>query len=126
MLDFESLSAGAPVPTVEPSDVKRVWEFTSEMPGRLGQAPGAVGWDIDLIAGQCSEGADPIAVFFRTALLRPLLDDGSLEGWREGERIHEVVFRMLATFPMPDGIQGFRLEGFVEALRTMQKSPEDL
>src|SRR5438105_3094090 len=76
MLDFESLSSGKPVPAVDVSDMKRVWELTSAAPRPEGAAPGSIGWDIRLIAGQCSQGADPLAVFFRVALLRPLVESG--------------------------------------------------
>ena len=33
MLDFESLTSGAPVPPVNPDDVKRVWRFIWEAVG---------------------------------------------------------------------------------------------
>ena len=117
MLDFESLSSGKPVPAVEASDVKRVWELTSEAARHQGATPGSVGFDKRLVASQCSEGADPLAVFFRVALLRPLVESGLLDNWRDGDRPHDVVFQTLATFPLPDGIQNFRTDEFARALR---------
>jgi hypothetical protein len=70
-----------------------------------------------LIAGQCRLGADPLAIFFRVALLRPLLESGLLDEWRDGDRPHDVVFQTLATFPLPEGIQNFRADEFADALR---------
>jgi len=117
MLDFESLLSGKPVPAVDASDMKRVWELTSEAPRPEGAAPGSVSWDMRLIAGQCRLGAGPLAIFFRVALLRPLLESGLLDEWRDGDRPHDVVFQTLATFPLPEGIQNFRADEFADALR---------
>jgi hypothetical protein len=117
MLNFESLSSGKPVPAVEASDMKRVWELTSEASRPEGVPPGSVGWGAHLIAAQCSQGADPLAVFFRVALLRPLLKSGLLDEWRDGDCPGDVVFQTLATFPLPEGIQSFRADEFADALR---------
>ena len=117
MLDFKSLSSGAPIPPVNASDLKRVWALTSEEPRRESAAGGSVGWDVRLIADQCSQRADPLAVFFRAALLGPLLEGGLLDEWRKGDRPADVVFQILATFPLPNGIQGFRPDEFADALR---------
>ena len=117
MLDFESLLSGKPVPAVDASDMKHVWQLFSEAPRPEGAAPGSVSWDVRLIAGQCSQGADPLAVFFRVALLRPLLESGSLGDWCDGDRPDDFVFQALATFPLPQGIQGFRPDEFADALR---------
>ena len=117
MLDFESLLSGKPVPPVNVSDMKRVWELTSEAPHGKSAAHASVGWDVRVIAGRCSQAADPLAVFFRVALLRPLLESGLLEEWRDGERPHYLVFQTLATFPLPEGFQQFRPDEFIDTLR---------
>jgi hypothetical protein len=117
MLDFESLLSGKPIPAVDARDMKRVWELTSEAPRPEGAAPGSLSWNIRLIAGECSQGSDPLAVFSRLALLRPLLASRLLDEYRSGDRTHDVVFQTLATFALPEGIQTFRPEEFVDALR---------
>src|SRR4051812_48623335 len=117
MLDFESITSGKPVPAVDTSDLKRVWQFISEAPRPEGAATGTVSWDISLVAGQCSQGADALAIFVRLALLGSLLDGGLLDEWREGDRPYDVVFRALATFPLPEGMQNFRADEFENALR---------
>jgi hypothetical protein len=86
----------------------------------IGSGPGTVGFEIALIAQQCGEGADPVAVFFRTALLQSLLQTGLLDVWRDGDRLYDVVFEAIAAFPLPHGLQGFRPEDFGEALRKNQ------
>lgn len=117
MLNFESLLSGNPVRAVDADDMKRVWEFTSEGGPPKGATLGHVAFDIRLVASQCSEGADPLAVFFRAALLNPLLDGGLLKDWCDGGRPYDVVFQTLAMFPLPEGIQSFRPEEFIEALK---------
>src|SRR5215831_13733089 len=117
MLDFESLSSGKPVPPVDASDMRRVWELTSQAPHGETGAQGSLSWDVRLITGQCSESADPLAVFFRAALLRPLLESGLLDAWRDGDRPDDLVFQTLATFRLPEGIQGCRPDEFIDALR---------
>jgi hypothetical protein len=61
MLDFESITSGKPIPAVDTSDLKRVWQLISEAPRAKGAATGTVSWDISLVAGQCSQGADALA-----------------------------------------------------------------
>jgi hypothetical protein len=91
--------------------------LTSEAFRGMSGASGSVGWDIKLIAGQCSQDADAIAVLARVVLLRAVLQSGLIEEWRNGDRPHDVVFETLATFPLPGGIQSFRPEEFTDALR---------
>lgn len=117
MLDLDSMSAGTPIPSVDVTDLKRVWEFTSQNPQPDGASACSAGWDLRLIEDQCSQGADPVAVFFRVALLGPLNQSGSLDNWRDGDRPFDIVFKTLAEYPLPDGVQGFRVDAFVEALR---------
>ncbi len=117
MLDFESLSSGKPVPAVDAGDMKRVYELISGAPRSKSAAPGAVGWDTSLIANQCSQGAEPVVVFFRVAILKSLFDSGSLDEWRDRDRPSDVMFQTMATFPLPNGIQSFRPDEFASALR---------
>lgn len=120
-MDFKSLMAGGPVPVVGADDVRRVWEFITKTNPRMGAAAGAVGIDIRLIAQQCGEGADPVAVWARVALLQTLLQSGLLDDWRDGDRPYDVIFEAMAAFPLPDGVRRFRPEDFVEALRKPRK-----
>jgi hypothetical protein len=117
MLDFEALSSGKEVPAVDAVDMKRVWELVSDVPCDNNAATGSIGLDVRLIAGRCSHGADPLAVFFRVALLRPLLQSGSLDEWCDGDHPSDVVFQTLASFPLPEGVQNFRPNEFIHALR---------
>ena len=117
MLDSNALLSGKPIPAVDPSDMRRIWELISEAPPPESAGVGVRGWNANLIADQCSQGADPLAVFYRAALLKPLLESGLLDNWRDGDSPHDVVFQALAAFPLPEGIQGFRPDEFIDALK---------
>jgi len=41
-----------------------------------------------------------------------------LDECRDGDRPYDVVFQVLAIFPLPDGIQSFRPDEFADSLRT--------
>src|SRR5262245_60636087 len=123
MLDFESLTSGAPVPPVNPDDVKHVWRFiweaVSGRPATEGEASApAIGFDAGLIAQQCSSGTDVFDAFFRTALLQQLLRQGMLDDWREGDELRDAVFGAAATFPLQNGIESFDPQTFIERLRS--------
>jgi hypothetical protein len=116
MLDFESLHLGKSVPAVDMSDTKCVWGLISELPKPETEPSGPVAWDIRLVRERCSQGADPVAVWARVALLRMLLGTELLDKWRDADRPHDIVFETLARFPLPEGIQNFRPDEFVNAL----------
>jgi hypothetical protein len=120
MLDLESLMSGAPVPAVGADAVRRAWEFMTfvkDASPPTGAAAGGIGLDINVIARECGEGVDPIAVWARAALLQTLLQSGVLDDWRAGNRPYDVVFEAIAKFPLPGGLQRFRPEEFAETLR---------
>ena len=115
MFDFESGSF--PVPAVNKSDMKRVWEWElTFVPLPETQSSGCVSFDIRLIREQCSQGSHPLAVWVRVSLLRLLLGTGLLDKWRDADRPHDIVFETLARFPLPEGIQNFRPDEFADAL----------
>jgi hypothetical protein len=45
-----------------------------------------------------------------------LLGTELLDTWRDADRPHDIVFETLARFPLPEGIQNFRPDEFVNAL----------
>jgi len=92
--------AGEPVPTVDPEDVKAVWElfsdFEREHPGR----PGAVG--IEIFKRACSPGADIQAIIYRTQMMWVVqhASPEALAPWTKDERLDDAVFRAIAETPM--------------------------
>lgn len=117
MLTLQSLSSGLPLPPVDPTDMRRVWELWSNVLERQTESSGGVGLDVRFIREQCSQGADPVAVWARVALLGTLLGTGLLDNWRDGDQPNGIVFETLARFPVPEGIQNFRPEEFLASLR---------
>ena len=77
-----------------------------------------MGISASLISGQYGPGADVNAIFFRAALLQHLFQSGLLNDWREGNEPSAVVFQLVATFPMEQGIQGFDPGEFIKRLRS--------
>jgi hypothetical protein len=92
--------AGEAVSTVDPKDVKAVWELSSdferEHPGR----PGAVG--IELFKGVCSPGADIPAITYRTQMMWVVqhASPEALAPWTKDNQLTDAVFRAIATVPM--------------------------
>jgi len=92
--------AGEPVPTVDPEDVKAVWElfsdFEREHPGR----PGAVG--IEIFKRACSPGADIQAIIYRTQMMWVVrhASPEALAPWTKDDRLDDAVFRAIAETPM--------------------------
>jgi hypothetical protein len=123
VLNVESLASGVPVPPVNPDDIKRLWRFISGAADKRQHIEGeasapTMAFDEGLIAQQCSSGADVFAVFFRTALLQPLLRQGILNDWLEGNELRDTVFGAAATFPLQNGVESFDPNAFVERLRS--------
>ena len=92
--------AGEPVSTVDPKDVKAVWElsidFEREHPGR----PGAVG--IEIFKAACSPGANIQAIIHRTQMLWVVQHASreALAPWTKDDQLADEVFRAIATVPM--------------------------
>ena len=119
MANLKTLNSKAPVPPVNPEDLKRVWVLFLESRKQAPAASaGALGIDARLLAQQCSSGADLLAISFRRAVLEELLKQGLLNDWREGDALHNSVFSAIATFPMQIGAQAFDPNAFIDRLRS--------
>jgi hypothetical protein len=118
-------SLNLPVPPVDPADVQAVWRFMCSMRPGLGDSTGDVqgaeycasnvSIGIDLIAQNCSEGADAYAVFFRTSLLGVLLRMGLLSPWEHDGELAATVFEAAAKVPIAS-LEGFDPGALLEML----------
>jgi hypothetical protein len=63
-----------------------------------------------------SETADNFAVWARTALLEILFQEGRLDKWREHDNLNEKLFEVAASFPLPQGLNGFDAQDFLASL----------
>jgi hypothetical protein len=93
---------------VDVGDMKRMWEHETKR-----QSESSTSW------ADSTDGleAHPPAVSARVTLLLALLRTRFLDPWRDGDRPSDSVFETLATFPIPEGIENFRPEEFVNTLR---------
>jgi hypothetical protein len=99
---LQSLSSGKPIPPVGAGDMKRIWEVDFRSSWRrecdtrrfgLGCAPNC--WPMQ-------PGCGPrCAIFFRVALLIPLLESGLLDDWRDGEPPITLYSRRLGLSRFP-------------------------
>jgi hypothetical protein len=125
---MEHFDPNAPLSAVDPADVRAVWRFmhkaspgpadpTGEAQGGRSCAP-KMGIGINLIAQNCSEGADAHAVFFRALLLDWLVSQGLLSPWQQDGELSPVVFQVMATIPA-GSLQGFDTEDFLSRLHDL-------
>jgi hypothetical protein len=109
---------GRPVPAVRAEDVRRVWSFLASEQARHPRVHGGAvsSVSLKLLGGLCDVNANVLAVWFRAALIETLLQQGPLEGWREGDSLRDRVFEVAASFPLPRGLENADLDAFVAAL----------
>ena len=93
-----------PIPPVDPSDLRRVWEMQRELQART---PGQqIGISVDFYERACSPGANVGAVWFRTAMLGMLEMLGMLAPWIHDGVVADTVFKVAisgATTPFRPG-----------------------
>jgi len=102
----------APIPSVDPEDIKRLWPLVASLEG-------GVGIDTRALVERCSSGANLNAVFTRAMLVRALLQRGLLDKWREGDTLKDKVFAVAATAPLvpqKEGTLDFDGAAFLAAL----------
>jgi hypothetical protein len=122
-MDFSALTAGGPIPSVNPGDLRGVWELMHEThaeflrnaePELAGQQT-AIGIDVRLLARVCNPEANVLAVWARSAMLGILVHQGLLTSWQRGTQLDDAVFDVAATFPIP-GLDRFDPDAFLQQL----------
>jgi hypothetical protein len=122
-VDFSALSAGRPIQTVNPGDLRSVWELMHETRGkirgeprvRLGGPQPTIGIDVKLLARVCSPEANVLAVWARSALLGILVQQGLLTSWQRGTQLDDAVFNVAAAFPIT-ALDQFDPDAFLQQL----------
>lgn len=122
-MDFSALTAGGPIPSVNPGDLRGVWELMHETHAEflgnpepeLGGQQTAIGIDVRLLARVCSPEANVLAVWARSAMLGILVHQGLLTSWQRGNQLDDSVFDVAATFPIP-GLDRFDPDTFLQQL----------
>lgn len=121
---LQSLNGGAIAPAVNPEDLKRLWKFVESTRANLASRQGTnaappsnstFGIQADLLAAQCSPGANTGAVMFRCSFLGMCAQQGLLAAWQHGKELDEFVFQVFADYPLHMG--KFDLEALLQYLR---------
>jgi hypothetical protein len=110
--------AGEAVPSADPADMRKVWEFHLSQPSNHATGRG--------VLEQLCPGADVRVVSHRTKMLQMLKASGSLTPWLHEGRLDDAVFTIAATFPMKGMQLGTVYEEFPmdvpEFLRQVEKA----
>ena len=88
--EFKTYADGEPIPPVDPEDLRRRWNIK-------------IPWTREALEEAESHEADSSAVSRRDGMIRMLTDYSSgqlLAPWHHGEKLHDAVFRIAATFPL--------------------------
>lgn len=96
---FNHYAEGEPIPPVNPEDIKRMWDYE-----RTHTKVNSVGWQwLQGLKAALSPEAEFSDVTSRHGMVKTLAsyDKGQLLApWHQGEKLHEAVFRIAATFPL--------------------------
>jgi hypothetical protein len=114
---MQGVDQGAAIPPVDPIDLRHVLELYERVDAQrhdLGME-GSCAIETDLMATECSPGADVGAVWVRSALLGLMVKQGVLADWQHATQLDDGVYRVAATMPL----NGFQIDpiAFVRRLR---------
>ena len=96
---FNHYAEGEPIPPVNPEDIKRMWDYE-----RTHTKVNSVGWQwLQGLKAALSPEAEFSDVTSRHGMVKTLASYNKgqlLAPWHNSEELHEVVFRVAATFPL--------------------------
>jgi hypothetical protein len=112
---------GEIVATVNPADIKALWQIRREAEARNPGQQVAIGG----LDRTCSAGADVYSTGYRATILallyhaveqRPEESEAqTLAKWKHGDELDDAIFRVMATIPIrwipKDGMQGLPFDG---------------
>ena len=102
-LPFSEIFGEGPVPTVDPVDLRSVWEMGRQMKNQLQpglQSSSGVVIGAEFYERACSPGANVGAVWYRVSQISLLQMLGMLAPWIHEGVVADAVFKVAATFPM--------------------------
>ncbi len=87
------------VPTVNPTDLKKVWQVSADFEASNPGQSGAIGNTV--YESVCSPGADVMSVWYRASMLWALkqMMPEMLAQWTHDGQLDDVVFEVAGTFP---------------------------
>jgi hypothetical protein len=100
-----------PVPTVDPNDLRAVWELREQVRAQFAGEPSAsFGIDASLIRQKCGTGTNAFAAMVRCGLL-----EMSMRAGITASQLERGGFDVAATFPIP-AMDKFSPDDFLEQL----------
>jgi hypothetical protein len=118
---LERVNAGAPIATIDPYLVERMWEAFSRIPRQERQQPaGMIGAKLDpSLAPQGPE--QKLGMMLRYTLLNRLIERGVLDEYMKDEASRKKVFAAAASMPCD---QHDLIEAVAETV--LRESPQDV
>jgi hypothetical protein len=106
---WESQEGG--VPTVNPADLKKVWQVSADFKARNPGQSGSIGSTV--YQSVCSPGANVVAVWYRASMLCVLeqMMPELLASWTHDGQLDDGVFEVMSTFPVQRMKTGVAREG---------------
>jgi hypothetical protein len=104
-----------PVPTVQPGDIRNALGVQQHR--RESGQKGIFG--NPRVRAGCDPSPEISAVITRTTILLIALDQGVLAKWREGDALRDIVFQVIATYPITcrdDRSLDFDMNSFITTL----------
>ena len=110
---------GTPTPPVNPTDIRRVWEFISKLREDRGLNLGRVGLrSVGRRIHMPETSVGPLWV--RVGLLDGLVRSGAIKTWTPGSRYEKRLFEIVARFPVRVG--DFDEQKFLRQIRQSRTS----
>jgi hypothetical protein len=97
--NFKAYAEGAPIPPVDPEDLKRRWNIK-------------VPWTLQDLQEAWSHEADSSAVSSRWQMIDTLIVYKLLTPWQHANELDDAVFRIAATFPLRElKLKSYKIPG---------------
>jgi hypothetical protein len=97
--NFKTYAEGAPIPPVDPEDLKRRWNIK-------------VPWTLQDLQETWSHEADSSAVSSRWQMIDTLIVYKLLTPWQHANELDDAVFRIAATFPLRElKLKSYKIPG---------------
>ncbi len=99
----DQFDKGAPIPAVQPAELKEMWDAVRHMEAQYGPRPdhatGLAALGFDLSSRRAGFAVDAYVIGLRQSLLATLLERGVLRDYQNGEELERRVFQAAATVP---------------------------
>lgn len=112
---YRGVQKGAPIPPVEPAEIRSVRNIYKDAARHFPNPPGGAISSVDLLARGCSPGTNTLAMSLRCQILEIMLTVGVFSEFQHGDDLDHAVYQTAATLPL----NGFHIDPdtFVQYIR---------